>query len=174
MVYNRLVFILIFFTSCKTWYINDAGEVRPKKQEYVIKPDNVELSSFDSIPFEIMHVFANQFENFDGSVNEFITIFSSDCRVCAFVDTSNFIGNKLVLIKNIWQECPSVGFYQKKNDSIYLEYYLQIGLGKYIEEHCYIDEDGNLVVFKSLTGKGKSKWNNKNITIYRRVDWIQL
>jgi len=126
---------IILLSSCKTWYINEVGEVRPKKQEFIVKPDSLYLSIFDTIPFIVKEVFACQFENFDCSILEQIIVFSVDKRVCSYIDTSKFIGTKLVILNNLWHESPSVGYFEKQNDTIVFEYYLHQGLGKYVEKH---------------------------------------
>lgn len=175
---NRMFFFFFctaLLLGCKkTWYINETGEVRPLNPEFLIKPNIEDIKILDTVPFVIKEVYAFHFADEDQPVVEFITVFSTDGRVASYVDSSKFIGDKLVILPNLWHESPSVGFYSEKGDTIYLEYYLHKGFGEYIEKHCY-KTSSDLVVFKVLVGKKKRKYNVKPIpSIYRKVNWIQL
>ena len=175
---NKMFFFffcaVLLFGCKKTWYINDVGQVRPLNPEFLIKPNIPDVKTLDTVAFVVKEVYAFYDKVEEQPPVEFITVLSTDNRVCSYIDSSKFIDDKLVLPKDLWQEAPSVGYYKQAGDTVLLEYYIHRGLGEYIEKHCIVT-DSELIVYKVLVGKGKSKYKIRPVpSIYRKVNWIQL
>jgi len=172
-----LVFFNFMLLGCKPFYNTTYGEYRPKNPRFDLRPDLADLRRLDSLPFEVVKVYSADLFNLTNKRTDWRLVLSSDGRACSYIDTTEFYGDKLRILPEIWINSPQIGFYKAVSDTLIVEIFTPVEFGQYIEIRGVIDEEENFKVFKQLRGGRRGlKWNEhtQGVDFYRRVDWVEF
>lgn len=172
------MFLSTLFVGCKTYYSTDYEMYRPNNPRFTIRSDANDLRVFDSVLFEIETVFYSKIELHNSDDFDMRLILSKDGRACVFIDSMRTDNNIPIIEKDIWLKSDGVGFYDRVNDKLIIEYFLPNNLGMYVTFSGVINSKGDFELNEVRKGGGRnrSSWrdNNAGADYFVKTEWIEL